>query len=136
MKFKLYNLRKLCFFHTQICVLWKLCPLWEPGLEWAAGGHCWALSRAVTLSDLCFLPVFFLIGCGHVMVTDHFHPLFEMFNCPIYVTTFLQSQMVFPEIFPIVIICDLHYSPVFIYFLQNRLPVNFWRECLDSLGQI
>ena len=70
------------------------------------------------------------------MVTDHFHPLVEMFDCPTYVTTFLQSQMVFPEIFSIVIICDLHYIPVFIYFLQNRLPVHFWRECLESLGQI
>lgn len=70
------------------------------------------------------------------MVMDHSHPLVEMFNCPIYVTAFLQSQMVFPEIFSIVIVCDLHYSPVFIYFLQNRLTVNFWTECLDSLGQI
>lgn len=71
-----------------------------------------------------------------MMVTDRFHPLVEILGCPTYVTTFLQSQMVFSELFSIVIICDLHYSPVSIYFLQNRLPVNFWRKYLDSLGQI
>lgn len=71
-----------------------------------------------------------------MMVTDHFHPLMETLSCPTYVTIFLQRKMVFPELFSIVIICDPHWSPVFIYFLQNRLPVNFWREDLDSLGQI
>lgn len=50
--------------------------------------------------------VFFLRGCGHVMVTDRFHPLVEILGCPTYVTTFLQSQMVFSELFSIVIICD------------------------------
>lgn len=80
--------------------------------------------------------VFCLQNCDHVMVTDHFHPLVETLSCPTYVTIFLQSQMVFPEIFSIVIICDLHYSPVFVYFLQNRIQVNFGRECLDFLGQI
>lgn len=69
--------------------------------------------------------VFFSRGCGHVMVTDHFHPLMETLSCPTYVTIFLQRKMVFAELFSIVIICDLDYGPVFIYFLQNRLPVNF-----------
>lgn len=69
-----------------------------------------------------------------MMVTDCFHSLVETLSCPTYVTIFLQSQRVFPELFSIVIICDLHYSPVFIYFLQNRLPVNFWRGYLDSRG--
>lgn len=69
-----------------------------------------------------------------MMVTDCFHSLVETLSCPTYVTVFLQSQRVFPELFSIVIICDLHYSPVFIYFLQNRLPVNFWRGYLDSRG--
>lgn len=70
------------------------------------------------------------------MVTDHFHLLVETLSCPTYVTIVLQSQIVFAELFSIVIICDLHYSPVFIYFLQNRLPVNFWRGYLDFFGQI
>lgn len=79
---------------------------------------------------------FFVRGCDHVTVTDHFHPLVETLSCPTYVTIFLQSQIVLPELFSIVIICDLHYCPVFIYFLQNRLPVNFYSVYLDSLGHI
>lgn len=108
--------------------VWAQEGSWESGLRFKHGRDT---VRFVLPSEVFF--------SGRLWPHDrhgHFHPLLETLSCPTYVTAFLQSQMVFCELFSIVIICDLHYSPVFIYLLQNRLPVHFWREYLDLFGQI